>query len=260
MAKYRVNVLAPFSTNEYTVTNSFSFVSDLKQFSNVNSYHMASFDIEFFCLYTNVPLSETIDIILSILFKNVNDLVIGLSRNLFKQMLELSVCNSFFVFNNMLYKQKDVLGMGLPLSQTFANIFLSFNEKNWLWDCPPDFAPVYTTDVIWITLFLLFRHLSHANRFLSFLNSRHMNINFTIGNESNGSLAFLDVEISRLDGKFCTSVFLKKMFSGLGISFFSFCTFKFKLNSIKTLLYRSYEICSDYFALNNEFNFLKQFF
>ena len=73
----------------------------------------------------------------------MNDLVIGLSRNLFKQMLELSVCNSFFVFNNMLYKQKDGLGMGLPLSPTFANIFLSFNEKNWLRDCPPDFAPVY---------------------------------------------------------------------------------------------------------------------
>ena len=55
--------------------------------------------------------------------KNVNDLVIRLSRNLFKQMLELSVCNSFFVFNNMLYKQKDGHGMGLPLSPTFANIF-----------------------------------------------------------------------------------------------------------------------------------------
>ena len=35
LAKYLVNVLAPFSTNEYTVTNSFSFVSELKQFSNV---------------------------------------------------------------------------------------------------------------------------------------------------------------------------------------------------------------------------------
>ena len=56
LAKYLVNVLAPFSTNEYTVTISFSFVSELKQFSNVNSYHMASFDIE--NLYTNVPLSD----------------------------------------------------------------------------------------------------------------------------------------------------------------------------------------------------------
>ena len=125
-----------------------------------------------------------------------------------------SVCNSFFVFNNMLYKQKDGLGMGLPLSPTFANIFLSFNEKNWLRDCPPDFAPVYYRSYMDDT-FLLFRHPSHANRFLSFLNSRHMNINFTIENEFNGSLAFLDVEISRLDGKFCTSVFRKKMFSGL---------------------------------------------
>ena len=35
--------------------------------------------------------------------------------------------------------------------------------------------------------------------FLSVLNSRHMNINFTIENESNGSLAFLDVKISRFN-------------------------------------------------------------
>ena len=38
LAKYLVNVLAPFSTNEYTVTNSFSFVSELKQFSNIYIY------------------------------------------------------------------------------------------------------------------------------------------------------------------------------------------------------------------------------
>ena len=55
---------------------------------------MTSFDVE--NLFTNVPLTETIDICLSKLFPNQDSLVIGLSRKLFKSLLELSVLNSFF--------------------------------------------------------------------------------------------------------------------------------------------------------------------
>ena len=59
---------------------------------------MTSFDIE--NLFTNVPLTETIDICLRKLFPSQDSLVIGLSRKLFKSLLELSVLNSFFMFNN----------------------------------------------------------------------------------------------------------------------------------------------------------------
>jgi hypothetical protein len=50
---------------------------------------MASFDVE--NLFTNIPLSETIDICLNSLFKDVNDLVMGFNRNFFKSLLELFV-------------------------------------------------------------------------------------------------------------------------------------------------------------------------
>ena len=59
---------------------------------------MTSFDIE--SLYTNIPLIETIEIILSQLFSNPSESFLGLSRKLFKLMLEICVLNSYFIFNN----------------------------------------------------------------------------------------------------------------------------------------------------------------
>ena len=43
-----------------------------------------------------------------------SDFFMNLSRKLFKSLLELSVMNTFFVFNNNNYKQKEDIGMGLP--------------------------------------------------------------------------------------------------------------------------------------------------
>ena len=101
---------------------------------------MASFDID--NLFTNVPLSETIDIVVSRLFSN-NDSFLSFTRILFRKLLELAVTNSFFTFNEQLYRQKEGLGMGLPLSPVMANIFLDFHEEKWMSDCPSEFAPVF---------------------------------------------------------------------------------------------------------------------
>ena len=56
---------------------------------------MSSFDVS--NLFTNVPLDETINICLDSFYTGSNDTIIGLPRNLFKQFLELSVKNSFFL-------------------------------------------------------------------------------------------------------------------------------------------------------------------
>jgi len=149
--------------------------------------------------------------------------------------------------------------MGLPHSGTFANIFLCHHEKQWLADCPPHFAPTFYKRYIDDT-FILFNDSTHASLFLHYLNSKHPNIKFTHECEKNGKLSFLDTEVFRENNKFVTTVFRKPTFSGLGLSYFSFCSFKFKLNAIKTLLYRSYHICHNYLSMHEEFNFLRNFF
>jgi hypothetical protein len=73
-------------------------------------------------------------------------------------------------------------------------------------------------------------------------------------------LPFLDCSVFKNNNKFETSVFRKTTFTGLGMSFFSFCPISFKMNSIKTLLHRGYSISSNYLSVHKELTFLKSFF
>ena len=257
LAKFLVPHLNHLTTNEFTCSNSYEFVNDIKHLKINNDCILASFDIE--NLYTNIPLTETIEICLSKLFTHPTSTFIGMSRNFCKIMLELAVKHCFFIFNNKYYKQLDGLGMGLPLSPTFANIFMGHHEINWLSNCPPLFKPIFYRRYVDDT-FLIFNHRSHILPFLNFLNKQHPNIKFTHEIESNKTLPFLDCLIHRGSTDLSCSVYRKQCFSGLGTSFYSFCSFQFRINSIKTLLARAYGICTNYFYLHSEFEFLKQYF
>ena len=96
--------------------------------------------------------------------------------------------------------------------------------------------------------------------FLEYLNSQHSNIKFTFEAENNSKLPFLDVLISRNHCKAVTSVYRKPTFTGLGINYLSFIPKLFKINAVKTLLYRCYHISSNWNAFHEEIQFLKDFF
>lgn len=257
IAKFLVPILSNLTMNEYTLKNSYEFVQQLTELGNADEYVMASFDVQ--NLFTNIPLHETIDIILKQLFTSPTTTVIGLTCNFFKSLLELSVLNSFFLFNGKYYQQTEGLGMGLPLGPSFANIFMCYHEIAWLRDCPNHFKPQFYRRYVDDT-FLLFRDKTHVASFLNYLNAKHCNIKFTMEYESNLSISFLDCQVKRLNNKFSCSVYRKESFTGLGTSMFSYCSYIFKINSIKTLIFRSYKICSDYFSFHDELNFLLKYF
>ena len=124
LAKYLNPILSPLTTNEFTVKNFFDFAEEVVNY-NHNRY-MASFDVE--SLSTNIPLEET--------FKNcVNDLFCTdfysgkLSRKDLYDLLKIATTESFFIFDNKLYKQIDGVAMGSPLDSTLANAFLCHYEN-----------------------------------------------------------------------------------------------------------------------------------
>ena len=203
---------------------------------------MASFDVT--KLFTSVPLDETIAIVISELVKdgyNIDTLVGGN----FKQFLELAVKDCIFLFNGKSYIQVDGVAMGSPLGPTLANAFMSYYEKIWLEDCPSLFKPVFYRRYVDDT-FVVFKSNEHIELFLDYLNSKHQNIKFTFEKEENNSLSFLDVMITRKDGRFETSVFRKPTFTGLGMKFTSFLPLNYKLNLIQTLVHRAFKISSSY--------------
>ena len=65
LAKIKVSLLSGFCSSEYTIKDSFSFASLIGNLRNNNSY-MASFDVT--SLLSNIPINETVTIILNRLF------------------------------------------------------------------------------------------------------------------------------------------------------------------------------------------------
>ena len=151
------------------------------------------------------------------------------------------------------------MAMGSPLGPTFANIFMCHLEELFLSQCPSHFKPLFYRRYVDDT-FLLFKDKDHASLFLDYINSFHQNIKFTMDVESLNQLPFLDINVSRCDGKFVTSVYRKNTFTGLGLNFFSHCPLNFKLNSCKTLLFRAFSLCSNWTNFDVEVAFLRNYF
>ena len=77
---------------------------------------MASFN------YANIPLQETIDLCVQKLSEDKN-YIDGLCKDSFREMLTVTMTESFILFDNECYKQHDGVTIGSPLRPTFVNIF-----------------------------------------------------------------------------------------------------------------------------------------
>ena len=67
LSKYLCTLLNPVTPNNYTTSNSFTFVNELHT-QNHNNNYFVSFDVQI--LFTNIPLSETIDIALDLIYSH----------------------------------------------------------------------------------------------------------------------------------------------------------------------------------------------
>ena len=215
---------------------------------------MASLDVD--ALFTNIPLDETIDICVKKLFKTPDALVKGISKNDFRDLLNLATKESFFTFNNKFYIQVDGVAMGSPLGPILANIFLSHHEENWLNKCPIKFKPSFYRRYV-DDIFVVFESPESAHSFREYMSSKHHNINFTIDQENIGSLSCLDVTVCRKNGKFVTSFYRKPPFDGGFHHYESLIRTYLKRGLLHTLLHRSFSICCDFKTFHFEINHLK---
>ena len=88
----------------------------------------------------NIPLEETINICCYTLFKET-DIYEGYSKSEFKTLLSLASKESYFFFNDALYKQKDSVAARCLCFQLSSMFFLSLYEKIWLERCTQEVKP-----------------------------------------------------------------------------------------------------------------------
>ena len=266
IAKYLVPIINPITKNEYTAISSFDFAKEICEL-DVSGKFLASFDVV--SLFTNIPLKETIDIIVEELFpdptKPIECPLFGddslestthFFMDDFRKLLELATLDNYFLFNDTIYNQVDGVAMGSPLGPTLANAFMCHMESKWLQECPLDFKPDFYKRYVDDT-FLIFNDESHVEHFLNYLNSKHDCIKFTSEKEENGILPFLDLKIVRKNSTLSTSIYRKPTFTGLLSRFDSFTPDKYKDNLIATLVHRGFKLCSSYLSFDTEVNFFK---
>ena len=106
-----VSLFAPLSKSEFTISNTKEFVKYIQKHKAPDGYKLVSFDVA--SLFRNVPLEETIEIILKRLYIN-KDITTDIPKQEMKELLIYGTKNVHFTFNNETYIQVDGVAMGSP--------------------------------------------------------------------------------------------------------------------------------------------------
>ena len=200
LARYLTSCLQTLTENNFSnIKNSYHFIEILQGIRLQDNDILVSFDVT--SLFTNIPIEETISIIRDKLK------ILNLPEE-WADLTEHCLRNTFFQYKDRFYIQKDGAAMGSPLSPLVANIFMEAFETEALENATMKpthwFRFVDDTFVIWPN------GQEELDKFLTYLNSLHENIKFTMEKEKDGTLPFLDVlVIKKEDGSLGHTVYRK---------------------------------------------------
>ena len=207
LAHFLCDLLSPLVPNDYSCKDTFSFVSQIKN-ANLSKKFLVSYDVT--SLFTNIPLQETIDIAINLIFNHNPNL--NITRKELKKLFLFATSKTHFIFNSKLYNQIDGVAMGSPLAPVLAK---GFHESKWLNEHNLNKPKFYLTSVD--DILAAFDNEQDSSNYLNLLHNKHPNIKFNIEKQINHSIAFLDVFISGFNNQNLT--YHKSTYTGLLLSF-----------------------------------------
>jgi len=246
-------LIAPYIPKRYSVSSTLEFLKLLPPNTSPDST-LASLDVE--SLFTNVPVAQTIEIIIDNVYNNPEKTPPNIPAEEMRKLL--TICTTRTPFSDGkggLYVQCDGCSMGSALGPTLAEFYMCHLE-NGVFDRTPNLKPlVYTRYVD--DCFLLVDNVDQIDMI-----KRHFEANsvlkFTHELEKSRQLPFLDSLIRIQDNKLLTSVYVKPTNFGDCINYKSVCPDRYKTGVIKTLLHRAYHISSNWELFTVEVDRIKQ--
>ena len=254
VSKVLNNIITKYMPREFTCKSTNEFISLIK--SQKPDSVMASLDVE--GLFTNVPVNETIEIILQHVYDNENPSLAppDIPKNYLKCLLEICTTDStFYSPDGTLYRQIDGVSMGCILGPTVANYYVGDLERK-VFRSHPDLKP--RTYVRYVDdTFGSFKSNEHVFQ-LKDVFEENSCLKFTFEIEKETKISFLDVNILRKDEFYETSVFVKATNNGDCLNFDSLCPIRYKEGVVKTFLHRAYNISSNWNLFHSEVTRIKQ--
>ena len=238
VGKFLSSLLNPLTQNDFTVKDSFDAATRIKDIPTElfeEEYVYVSFDVE--SLFTNVPLKETVDIILDRVYNN-NQIQTKLSKRSLKKLILDSCRKTTFSFNSVLYEQVDGVSMGACLGPVLANIILTELEKVKVQPLIDSGLLKFYIRYVDDTLVLIKRKDLEYVR--NQLNTFHPNLKFTVDEFLEGDIHFLDLLIK----KNSTSIYYKDTHTAQYTNFDSYAPWTLRTAWIKSLFHRARTICS----------------
>ena len=131
LTKFLDSLIKPNLPDSFMLNSTDDFLEKLNKFPIQPGDKCLSFDV---CsLFTNVPLTETIQIVADHLYSDKAVLTPTFDKNSFITLLKLAT-GGIFLYRDVLFQQTDGVSMGNPLAPTLANFILAYIESKLLSD------------------------------------------------------------------------------------------------------------------------------
>ena len=253
LAKKLNDILQPYVPTGHSIKSIEEFVDILR--TNRPSGMLASIDVE--SLFTNVPVRETIQIILDKVYDNRDtDLPpLQLPRGTLEKLLLACTTESPFRGpDGQLYRQKDGIAMGSPLGPLFASFYMSeveartFGNKNIV----PHIYCRFVDDI-----FVDVKDQEQLNALIEKLQENSV-LSFTFELNVQNKLPFLDVLVKSEQDRYETTVYRKATDVGRCLNANSECPSRYKKSVIRAFIRRAIRNCSSWELLHAELSRVKQ--
>ena len=124
LARFLCDLCSPLVPNDYSSKDTFTFVSQIKN-ANLSKKFLVSYDVT--SLFPSIPLQETIDIAINLIFNHNPNL--NITKKELKKPFLFATSQTHFIFNGKFCNQIDGVAMGSLLAPVLANIFMGFYES-----------------------------------------------------------------------------------------------------------------------------------
>ena len=215
---------------------------------------LVSYDVK--SLFTSIPVNESVDLCEQRLLDDdsLSDRT-SLDVATIVRLLRFCLTSTSFLYRGQHYQQLDGVAMGSPVSPVIADIFMEDLENKAFasYSSVPRVWKRFVDDVIAVV------KKDGGQDVLQHLNSQHPRIQFTMEQENNGSLPFMDCRFTRQpQGELMREVYQKPTHTNRYVQFDSHHPSSVKSGVVRCIAERAIRVSSSEEARDAEFRRISQ--
>ena len=249
VAKKLNSILTPYVPTGRSVKSATEFIDLLHTAPPCKD--ISSLDVE--SLFTNVPVDETINIILKHVYHS-DQPKLDIPEDVLKSLLETCTKEApFFSHRGELFRQIDGVAMRSPLGVLFANMYVAEVEERTFKNHPPPGIYVRYIDDIFVST-------TEDDQIPTMITKLQDNscLKFTCENSVEGRLPFLDVDITKRGDHFNTRVYTKATNVGRCLNARGECPIAYKRSVAASYVNRALTHCSNWTEIHRELDRIRQ--